>query len=382
MRVDVTGLEHLEPVADVEAEGGVAGVRPDRRGAVGDGPFDARGEEHGAEPAALAAWCRRPCRGAGGRADRARRGHGRHSHVDTPTSVPRRPGGRGGACRLVVAVEDHGRVGATVAQHGPAQCVGGRRRRAPRRPAGARRGRRGGRPGRRRWRLPAGSWVTRTAVVRAARRIRPTSPARWSWRSRSRPVSGSSRRTRRGAGASERASATRLASPPLRLGDGAPPEPGQADQLEHLRDHAPIDLVRRGLLSLHPQPERDVGVDVAVREQLLVLEHHPDAAPVRRLGGDVTPVEEHLTGVRGEEAGDDAQQRALAAARRPEQGEHLSAGDGQATWSRTGVPSNATETSRTSSVTGRSWRHDRRSPVTSSSTTTTTVVTARIVASA
>ena len=59
-------------------------------------------------------------------------------------------------------------------------------------------------------------------------------------------------------------------------------------------------------------------------------------------GGDVAAVEEHAAGVGGEEPGDDAQQRALAAARRPEEGDDLAAGDGQATRrSRTGVPSNA-----------------------------------------
>ena len=44
-------------------------------------------------------------------------------------------------------------------------------------------------------------------------------------------------------------------------------------------------------LPLHPEAEGDVGADVEVREQRVVLEHHPDAAPVRRRGGDVDAVD-------------------------------------------------------------------------------------------
>ena len=77
----------------------------------------------------------------------------------------------------------------------------------------------------------------------------------------------------RGAGASERARATRLASPPLRSVTAAL-EAGEPDQLEQSR--RPLASGRLAT-PLHPQPEGDVGGDVAVREQLLVLEHHADA---------------------------------------------------------------------------------------------------------
>ena len=76
------------------------------------------------------------------------------------------------------------------------------------------------------------------------------------------------------------------------------------------------------------QAEGDVLGDGEMREQRVVLEHHADVAAMRRLGGDVLAVEPHAAAVGFQEAGDDAQQGGLAAARRSQQrdefaGRHL-----------------------------------------------------------
>ena len=68
------------------------------------------------------------------------------------------------------------------------------------------------------------------------------------------------------------------------LGGLAALEPGQLDELEHLR-HAALDLA---VLDPRPaQPEGDVLVDREVGEQRVVLEHRVDLALVRRQPGDV-----------------------------------------------------------------------------------------------
>ena len=79
--------------------------------------------------------------------------------------------------------------------------------------------------------------------------------------------------------------------------------------------------------ALHAQPERDVAEHVAVLEQRMVLEHEPEAAAVRRRRGDVDAVERHASVRLGDEAGDGAEQRALAAAARPEHADDLAVGD-------------------------------------------------------
>jgi hypothetical protein len=64
-----------------------------------------------------------------------------------------------------------------------------------------------------------------------------------------------------------------------------------------------------------------------VREQGRRLEHEPDVADAGRQVGDVLVVEQDPAGRRLDEAGDHAQRRRLAAARRPEQGQELAIGD-------------------------------------------------------
>jgi hypothetical protein len=64
-------------------------------------------------------------------------------------------------------------------------------------------------------------------------------------------------------------------------------------------------------------------------EERVVLEDRVDVALVRRRVGDVAPVEQDASIGRLLEAGDEAQGRRLAAARRAEQREELAAGDAE-----------------------------------------------------
>ena len=119
---------------------------------------------------------------------------------------------------------------------------------------------------------------------------------------------------------------------PLRLAAGqrchaAALEAREPDQVEQL-GHPPPDL---GLGSPgHGQPEADVAGDVAVGEQLVVLEDQPEAPAVGGDGPQVLAVPRHAAAVGDEEAGDHPQQRALARPARAEQADHLPGTDGQA----------------------------------------------------
>ncbi len=75
---------------------------------------------------------------------------------------------------------------------------------------------------------------------------------------------------------------------------------GELHERERLGD-APPDL--RPLHALHAEAERHVLRDGAVREQRVVLEHHADAAQVRRHARDVGSVDRDHAGVRRDEAG-------------------------------------------------------------------------------
>ncbi len=96
----------------------------------------------------------------------------------------------------------------------------------------------------------------------------------------------------------------------------------QPDQLEHLA-HAPLAFGRRAAA----QAEADVGRDVEMREQGVVLEHDAHAAPLglgpllRRR--DALRVDVHAAFVGPHEPGDRAQRRRLAAAGRAEQAADL-----------------------------------------------------------
>ena len=122
-----------------------------------------------------------------------------------------------------------------------------------------------------------GSRARRRCPTSLSRRRRST--ARRSCSSRSRPPSGSSSRSRRGAGASARASATRLRLAARSAATPRRSKPGEPDQVEQL-GHPPARS-RPGPPG-HPQPEADVAGDVAVGEELVVLEHQPEAPAVGR----------------------------------------------------------------------------------------------------
>ena len=100
----------------------------------------------------------------------------------------------------------------------------------------------------------------------------------------------------------------------------AAPEIFELEHRQHVGDALP-DLPPGQTLLL--EAEGDIGLDVEVREQGVALEHHVDRPPVRRHRREIDPVEHDPAGVRPFEAGDQAQERGLAATRWSEQGEEF-----------------------------------------------------------
>jgi hypothetical protein len=78
---------------------------------------------------------------------------------------------------------------------------------------------------------------------------------------------------------------------------------------------------------MHPWSERDIGGDVEMGKELLVLEHHADAAQVRRAVCDVDPVERHGARIGQQKTGDDPEQRALSGTGWTEDGDDLACVD-------------------------------------------------------
>lgn len=101
---------------------------------------------------------------------------------------------------------------------------------------------------------------------------------------------------------------------------------GQSDQVEQFRDAGGPFMLRH---AVHARAEGDVAADVVLREELVVLEHEADLAPVRGHGGLVTSVEEHAAAVQRLESGDGAQQGGLAAAAGAQDAHGLVFGDVQ-----------------------------------------------------
>ncbi len=107
-------------------------------------------------------------------------------------------------------------------------------------------------------------------------------------------------------------------------GDRAAFGPGQPDQLQQFADPG-VRLGPSG--AVHPQPEGDVGADVPVREELVVLEHQAEAAPVHRDARLVPAVQQHPAAVHRLEPGDGPQQGGLPAAAGAEQADDPVVGD-------------------------------------------------------
>ena len=100
----------------------------------------------------------------------------------------------------------------------------------------------------------------------------------------------------------------------------------QIHQVQGSPDLALDHVLGRLLL---PEAERDVVVDIHVREQSVPLEDSIDGPLIRRQVLDRFPVEQDLTLRRHREACDHSERRCLAAAGRPQQGHEFAALDFQ-----------------------------------------------------
>ena len=83
----------------------------------------------------------------------------------------------------------------------------------------------------------------------------------------------------------------------------APLEPDEADQLQKLSG-ARFYRLRR--VAAHPESERDVAEDVAVRKERVVLEDEADPTPVRWDVREILSVEQDSTQIGSLKAGDDS----------------------------------------------------------------------------
>ena len=167
-------------------------------------------------------------------------------------------------------------------------------------------------------------------VVPASRSTHFSSARISSRSSASRLDSGSSISSTAGSTASARATATRWRWPPESCA-------GIAVEIaaRYAAAPPPLDLAldARGVGAGMRRPKRDVVAHRHVREHRVVLEHHGEPALARRQVGDVAPADQHAAGALRLQPGDDAQQRGLAAARRPEQRHELAVGDVELTLS-------------------------------------------------
>ena len=98
----------------------------------------------------------------------------------------------------------------------------------------------------------------------------------------------------------------------------------QLHQRQHLGSDR-RDLGRRA--ALHFQPETDVLRHGQMREQGIALEHGIDGAAVGRVLGDILAIQQDFPRSRRFEAGDQAQQRSLAAARGTKKRKELTLAD-------------------------------------------------------
>ena len=94
-------------------------------------------------------------------------------------------------------------------------------------------------------------------------------------------------------------------------------------QAHHVEHGADLAARCRFVHASLDQAEGHVVPHAQVRPQRIALEDHPDAALPRRQAADVDTIDQHLPALLAHEAGDDAQQRALARTRGPEQREEF-----------------------------------------------------------
>ncbi len=114
---------------------------------------------------------------------------------------------------------------------------------------------------------------------------------------------------------------------PLLLPAGELPDAAQAVPLEIHQGERPVHpAVEVG--STHPErlePKRHVGADVEVREERVVLEHHPEAPGHRRDAGHIVTLDQDPTLIRRLEPGEQPERGRLAAAAGPQQCQQLAA---------------------------------------------------------
>src|SRR4029077_2102215 len=85
----------------------------------------------------------------------------------------------------------------------------------------------------------------------------------------------------------------------------------------------------RTTLPLHAEAEGDVGGDITMGEEGVVLEHQPDPTPVRRDAVEVAAVERDCARVERAQPRDRPQEPRLAPSTRAEHGDRLAFLDGQ-----------------------------------------------------
>ena len=110
------------------------------------------------------------------------------------------------------------------------------------------------------------------------------------------------------------------------LRDAPRAEPLQVHQRERPVD-APVQLGAAHAERL--EPEGDIGPDVQVREQGVVLEHHAEPARHRRHPGHVVALDQHPSLVGSLESRQQTQRRRLAAPARSQQRQQLAALESQ-----------------------------------------------------
>jgi hypothetical protein len=103
-------------------------------------------------------------------------------------------------------------------------------------------------------------------------------------------------------------------------------EAGEADKVDHLGD-APADLRTRHPADFEAVPY--IFRDVHVGEHGILLEHHAEVASPGRHPRDILSVNLDSPRIRGDQAGDHAQDRRFPRSARTEEGEELPAADGQ-----------------------------------------------------